>query len=559
MSMLQSLAIEARSYRNEALRARVQARIADVIWTQDKEGARALFRRAWEVAEAVDQAATESNPGRRSNTGRVIPARASLRREVLLLAARRDHKLGEEFLVKLTPTNPNQTKSTQEVSSSESAERLIIASQFLETGNVERALQFADPGLRRITERTILFLVALREKDLLAADQRFGSLLSIASADPGSDANTVSLLTSYVFTPSTYLIVSPSGIPSRNSYEPRQLPDLAQPLRRRYFEVAASILLRPIPQMDESSAGRAGTRLIMSRLMPLFDRFASDLGATLRAQLAAMGTEATTAYAVPELELNAERTDNSGQASVDKELKEGLERAQDVEARDRVYAFAAMRAADQADPRAHDFADKIEDSETRKGVTTFVDYSFIRTLIQKKRANEAASLIHRSNLPYTLRAQYLTQAATLMLKDDRVRALELYEEALTNTRRIDAATQERAYSLVALLRQFATFDRTRTWELLSETVKAANSVSEFTGEYPTTSFMLEGKFMIRLSTELASRTDLAETFEALAIESFYQALDLSKSFTGDAPRAIATIAIARAVLQDPLVNRHHPL
>jgi len=54
MSMLQALAIDARSYVDKPLRARVQARIADVIWTQDKEAARALFRRAWEIAEMLE-------------------------------------------------------------------------------------------------------------------------------------------------------------------------------------------------------------------------------------------------------------------------------------------------------------------------------------------------------------------------------------------------------------------------------------------------------------------------------------------------------------------------
>src|SRR5689334_10893449 len=66
LSILQSLAIEARSYSDEPLRARVQAQIADVLWTHDKEAARSLFRRAWEIAEALDQAAVGSNlPGRR--------------------------------------------------------------------------------------------------------------------------------------------------------------------------------------------------------------------------------------------------------------------------------------------------------------------------------------------------------------------------------------------------------------------------------------------------------------------------------------------------------------
>src|SRR6266576_584895 len=48
VSALQALAIEARSYRDEPLRARVQARVADALWDQDQDAARTLFRRAWE-------------------------------------------------------------------------------------------------------------------------------------------------------------------------------------------------------------------------------------------------------------------------------------------------------------------------------------------------------------------------------------------------------------------------------------------------------------------------------------------------------------------------------
>jgi len=61
-SALQALAIEARSYREEPLRARVQARIADALWDQDQEAARALFRRAWEVAETLDTTASNATP-----------------------------------------------------------------------------------------------------------------------------------------------------------------------------------------------------------------------------------------------------------------------------------------------------------------------------------------------------------------------------------------------------------------------------------------------------------------------------------------------------------------
>src|SRR5262245_43541692 len=53
-SMLLSLADEARSFRDEALRVRIQGRVAEVLWESDSERARALFRRAWAAAETAD-------------------------------------------------------------------------------------------------------------------------------------------------------------------------------------------------------------------------------------------------------------------------------------------------------------------------------------------------------------------------------------------------------------------------------------------------------------------------------------------------------------------------
>ena len=54
-SLLISLAGDARSFRDQPLRARSLSRIADVLWSVDTEQGRALFRRAWEAAEIADQ------------------------------------------------------------------------------------------------------------------------------------------------------------------------------------------------------------------------------------------------------------------------------------------------------------------------------------------------------------------------------------------------------------------------------------------------------------------------------------------------------------------------
>src|SRR5690349_6121373 len=52
-SLLVSLASDARSFRDQTLRARSLARIADALWDVDVEQGKTLFRKAWEAAEVA--------------------------------------------------------------------------------------------------------------------------------------------------------------------------------------------------------------------------------------------------------------------------------------------------------------------------------------------------------------------------------------------------------------------------------------------------------------------------------------------------------------------------
>src|ERR1043165_4132849 len=103
ISLVSTLADEARSFKDQTRRARVQARAADVLWDSDPERARELFRRAWEAAEIVDADAAKKRTEemrRLENEGGPVVVRggSDLRSEVLRLVAKRDRKLGEEFL-----------------------------------------------------------------------------------------------------------------------------------------------------------------------------------------------------------------------------------------------------------------------------------------------------------------------------------------------------------------------------------------------------------------------------------------------------------------------------
>src|SRR5262252_915066 len=46
-SLLISLAVDARKFSDQTLRARTQARIADALWDLDRDRARTMFRAAW--------------------------------------------------------------------------------------------------------------------------------------------------------------------------------------------------------------------------------------------------------------------------------------------------------------------------------------------------------------------------------------------------------------------------------------------------------------------------------------------------------------------------------
>ena len=160
-SLLISLASDARSFRDQTLRARTLARIADLLWDTDVERGRELFRKAWEAAVSADQDTArrrqEDIQRQRARTGGgyAIPSYPNMRGELLRLAARRDRDLGEEFLQSLKADQRDVNGEDQ---------RLTLARELLVTGDPERALQFAGAELATINVFTVDFLSWLREK-----------------------------------------------------------------------------------------------------------------------------------------------------------------------------------------------------------------------------------------------------------------------------------------------------------------------------------------------------------------------------------------------------------
>src|SRR6185436_15022635 len=116
---------------------------------------------------------------------------------------------------------------------------------------------------------TVDFLTWLREKDPVAADERYGMMIDTAARNPLADANTVSVLSSYLFTPHQYVTFHGSGT-SYSMLGSAPPAEVAPALRLRFFQMASGVLLRADPQAqpDAQRAGMDDQYLIMKLLLP---------------------------------------------------------------------------------------------------------------------------------------------------------------------------------------------------------------------------------------------------------------------------------------------------
>ena len=563
-SLLISLASDADRYNDAKLRARTLARIAFALWDADAERGRALFRKAWDAAESVDQEAQrklqEDIKEQQAKKGSyAVTNPPSIRAEVLRLAARRDRKLGEELLAKLNTAKQQEASEAADrlrnfrSGSEADSQRLSLARQLLDA-DVERALQFADPALGNINQESLDFLSYLRDKDAAAADQRYAALLSLADRDLQSDANTVSILSSYLFSPHTFVTFDNNGSSvsstSRNN-GPAAVP--AQ-LRDAFFRTAANILLRPLPPpgQDQSSSGVQGKYLMLKRLMPLFDQYASrDMAEAVRTQMEAMTNLVS--------EDARQRDDNPLREGIrapmstedrEKSLLNRIDRAKTSEERDQIYVELARLFTDTDDNRARNYVDKIDDSDFRQKVRAYIDASMLMNAVGKKNPDRVIELVRTGELTHFQKSWGFSQAAKFLGKTDRDKALSVLEEAAAEARRIDPSDPDRPRALISVVNAMLTIDRSKAWEATDDVLKAANSAAEFTGEDGVMRTSLVSKSNSSFRSSSNGEFNLEPLFTELANEDFEKSIELARLFEREAPRAAATIAIARTVLEE---------
>ena len=561
-SLLVALSSDARTFHDQTLRARSLARIADALWKADAEQGRMMFRKAWEAAEIADLESEkkfqEEINAQKARTGGsfAVNTPPNLRREVLRLAAPHDRALSEEFLEKLkqqTATSATGKPNPYRLGDALS-QRLDVARELMQADDLDHALQLADPALNLVTMETMNFLSFLREKNPAAADMRYSALLASSANNPQADANTVSLLSSYIFTPHLFMTFSNNGSSSSQSSSKIVPADVTPELRNAFFQSAAAVLLRPLPvpgQTDQTSAGVDGKYLVIRRLLPFFEQLAPPaMVESLRAHLNALQTIVSdSARSYNEEQLNRgtkqERPSTDGEQS----LLDRIDRAKTSDERDSLYLQLAFRTSGKGDLRARDFVSKVEDSEVRKQAQVYIDASLALYFVGKKQTDPALELVHKGELTQLIKAWVLTECARILFKTDRDKALDLVDEAAAEARRIEVSDPALPRALVAVAYALNEIDHDKVWDATFDAVKAANSAEGFTGEDGEVVAKFQSKGHSSVHTSDVPQFDLDGLFRDLATQDYDRAVELARGFQGEGPRAVATIAIARAILE----------
>ncbi len=562
-SLLVALSTDARNFSNTTLRARSLARIADTLWQVDVDQAKLMFRKAWDAAETADQENDlkvqediARQKAKNGGGGYVTNDPPKIRREVLRLAARHDKVLSEEFLEKLKVQKQDPTNATNQRPgglSEQLSQRMGIARELLVSGEVERALEFADPALTTVAIETLDFLSDVREKSPAAADARFTAMLANAGNNPQSDENTVSLLSSYIFTPHLFITFSGNGTSTSQRSDKVVPVDVAPEVKMAFFQAAAAILLKPLPTPGPETPANAfdARYLVTKRVLPFFEQSApADMVEALRGQVNALNTIASDNARKRDDEwLNKGIKPDVPVADQEQALLNRVDRAKTASERDSLHLQLAFLLMRKGDMRARDYVSKIDDSEMRKGAQAYVDYMLASRSVQQKLTDQALELVSKGELTHVQKVWILTQCAKLLYKTDKEKALELADAAVAEARRLETSDPALPQTLLAVANTLIEIEPGRAWDATFDAVKAANSAEKFTGEDGELVSRFEGKGSRSITSNNVPEFNVEGIFAKLANQDYERSVELARGFQAEGPRAVATIAIAKAVLE----------
>lgn len=540
LAALETVLAESKTYDDEALRIRVKAQVADVLWAEQPERAQTL------ISEAFAET---------SNLTGELAARYAVRAEVIAVARRHNPKLAakliDTFDKQLDDANSKEqlARDSFEQITERGAHYLDSARASLSDGNQEQSLTFARRSLNQgRSAQFIWFLNELRERDRAAADRIFLEALN-ALRSGAADPNDVLHLGLYLFYPGSLVAGTlPDGVDAVSygvNFNAAASPPID--LVRPYLQAAASALLRfqVVPGQPGSSGSIELKRFALRQLLPLFQRYEPELLDQIAATLANLNSAAPPS--TPGTTPRRETLDTDALST--EEAIEKIERLADVKQRDHYFFAAARGAIDKGDfERATKLAERISESELKNPTLELVNFNHAQVALKQGKLEEAAELA-ASQLTAERRAVMLFQIASESLKRKNFVLAESQIAAATleAAKTEDAAQRARLY--IYLAAGLAERDATRAFEIFERAVTAINLAENFDPLNDNLMFIIKsslGSYSMNLSRGIG----LVSVIKTLSQADVSRALDLAQRLRPATPRALSVITACRAALKE---------
>ena len=472
--LLIQLADQARLSDDLTFAVRAQSQAATMLWSADRERARAIYRQAFRsLTLNAHRNQTTAPVQPRANLS--IAEKQQLRAELLNQIASRDPELAEELARSIADAVENLKEgcSTSNCDQGNRAQAQALAGSVaaLTQGDVERrellisvALQVVERDPQRamalgqlslasgISQNFSRLLMLMRAVEPAMADLLFSCALARLGQSPSAQLADIHTLGTYLVT-----VVNSGAKQTLSRADVEKFLRLAfNQILRRAESSSFNRAVRP----DESAA----IYFIQRQLADLFARYLPERSDQLLGKLVAISDDGTRDQGIDPASLR-----QSPPIEIAREARD----ATDDRERDSLNAGAALAWLKKGEVReAQVAALKISDAHMRDRVLAQI----VRRYASEGYIEDAVAMARRIEVTATRIDALVMLSGTALASRDRARATELLNEAEGYAIK-SRPSEGRARSLLKIVSSFSAFDSVRGFEVMQTAVKAINEIS----------------------------------------------------------------------------------
>lgn len=487
IEVLRSVAKESKGWKNAATSARLRAQIADLLWADDADSARAFLVEAWESSKLVEEASAQPSAYRNNSP------RTDSRREIISVARKHAPELAEKWLEEMTQDNATRKekagspRGTFDDRTQRSTVLLQLALSSVE-GDPQAAAGLAMESLRDgISFGLHPVLLKLQEQEFKLAQQVFSAALGRLRTVGMVDPNELLILYSYIYTPGMIAGANTTDNPAqsqlsrgRNQPTVRAAAEIDPALGLEFLRLASDLLSNaPLPSTTQNPQLTARTQIsVINVLRPKMSQVLPEQARALNVRSQQMQADAQFTSSPQPLRadavapLNGEDKRDYARRRIDR-LEELARKETDPLRRDIAYATAAVATAAEDYGRGVALAGNVRDEALRSQLGDWLHTRASLHFARADKLDEAYELLGKVDDPSQKAICLVVGAQKLVKAKDVSRATQWLQEASAAIKKAeaDAALPNIALGVVST---YAQIDDVVALQSLGDAVKLIN-------------------------------------------------------------------------------------